>query len=53
VHVLLRQLPRGEDDPPDKVRVELAVFDTGKVDRPFVPCVLLITCFSRVSAKIS
>jgi signal transduction histidine kinase/CheY-like chemotaxis protein len=30
VHVLLRQLPRGEDDPLDKVKVELAVFDTGK-----------------------
>ncbi|KAF8968010.1 hypothetical protein BDZ97DRAFT_1800465 [Flammula alnicola] len=30
VHVLLRQLPAAEDDPPNKVRVELAVFDTGK-----------------------
>lgn len=30
--MLLRQLPRGDDDPPDKVCVELAVYDTGKVD---------------------
>ncbi|KDR78910.1 hypothetical protein GALMADRAFT_224162 [Galerina marginata CBS 339.88] len=30
VHVLLRQLPASEDDPPNKVKVELAVFDTGK-----------------------
>ncbi|KAF4614071.1 hypothetical protein D9613_007880 [Agrocybe pediades] len=30
VHVLLRQLPPSGDDPPDKVRVELAVYDTGK-----------------------
>ncbi|KAF8802541.1 hypothetical protein BYT27DRAFT_7341419 [Phlegmacium glaucopus] len=30
VHVLLRQLPHGDDDPPDRVKVELAVFDTGK-----------------------
>ena len=33
MHVLLRQLPHGDDDPPDKIGVELAVFDTGKVDR--------------------
>ncbi|PPR02605.1 hypothetical protein CVT24_002176 [Panaeolus cyanescens] len=30
IHVLLRQLPRADDDPPNKVRVELAVYDTGK-----------------------
>jgi hypothetical protein len=56
VHVLLRQLPRGEDDPMDKVKVELAVFDTGKVDRgnfPFVPYIVLIMWFFRVSARIS
>ncbi|KAF8150767.1 hypothetical protein B0H34DRAFT_801693 [Crassisporium funariophilum] len=30
VHVVLRQLPPAKDDPQDKVKVELAVFDTGK-----------------------
>ncbi|KAF9532582.1 hypothetical protein CPB83DRAFT_880691 [Crepidotus variabilis] len=30
VHVVLRQLPPAESDPPDRVMVELAVFDTGK-----------------------
>ncbi|GLB40521.1 putative protein with domain present in phytochromes and cGMP-specific phosphodiesterases [Lyophyllum shimeji] len=30
VHVRLRQVPPAEDDPPDKVKVELAVLDTGK-----------------------
>ncbi|KAL0954638.1 hypothetical protein HGRIS_003593 [Hohenbuehelia grisea] len=30
VHVVLRQLPPCEDDPPNKVRIELGVFDTGK-----------------------
>ncbi|KAF8907335.1 hypothetical protein CPB84DRAFT_1844033 [Gymnopilus junonius] len=30
VHVILRELPPSEDDPPDKIKVELAVFDTGK-----------------------
>ncbi|KIM39991.1 hypothetical protein M413DRAFT_189339 [Hebeloma cylindrosporum] len=30
VHVLLRQLPPSEEDPPGKVRVELSVFDTGR-----------------------
>lgn len=31
IHVILRQLPRTEDDPPGQVKIELAVFDTGKV----------------------
>jgi len=31
VHVLLRQLPPSEDDPPNKIRVELSIYDTGKV----------------------
>ncbi|KAF8656850.1 hypothetical protein AX16_002397 [Volvariella volvacea WC 439] len=30
VHVVLHQLPPNEDDPPNKVKVELAVLDTGK-----------------------
>ena len=30
VHVILRQLPPSEEDPPGKVRVELSVFDTGR-----------------------
>ncbi|KAK0204699.1 hypothetical protein DFS33DRAFT_1259732 [Desarmillaria ectypa] len=30
VHVSLRQLPRTEDLPPNKIRVELSVLDTGK-----------------------
>ncbi|KAJ3840744.1 atypical/HisK protein kinase [Lentinula raphanica] len=30
VHVMLRQLPPIEGDPPNKIRVELAVHDTGK-----------------------
>ncbi|TBU49766.1 hypothetical protein BD309DRAFT_850823 [Dichomitus squalens] len=30
VHVLLRQLPNSEDTPPGKVKIELAVLDTGK-----------------------
>ncbi|TFK72969.1 hypothetical protein BDN72DRAFT_876194 [Pluteus cervinus] len=30
VHVILRQLPPSRDDLPDKVKVELAVLDTGK-----------------------
>lgn len=31
VHVVLRQLPHSDEDPPNKVKVELAVLDTGKV----------------------
>ncbi|KXN91674.1 Hybrid signal transduction histidine kinase B [Leucoagaricus sp. SymC.cos] len=30
IHVTLHQLPRSEDDPPHKVRVELVVLDSGK-----------------------
>ncbi|KAJ3990147.1 atypical/HisK protein kinase [Lentinula detonsa] len=30
VHVMLRQLPPAEGDPPNKIRVELSVHDTGK-----------------------
>ncbi|KAG5645549.1 hypothetical protein DXG03_005824 [Asterophora parasitica] len=30
VHVILRQLPQADGDPPDRVRIELAVLDTGK-----------------------
>ncbi|KAJ4480084.1 atypical/HisK protein kinase [Lentinula aciculospora] len=30
VHVILRELPPAEGDPPNKVKVELAVHDTGK-----------------------
>ncbi|XP_006459296.1 Tco6 SGD histidine kinase sensor protein [Agaricus bisporus var. bisporus H97] len=30
IHVMLHQLPRSEDDPPNKVRVELVVLDSGK-----------------------
>ncbi|GAW01976.1 histidine kinase [Lentinula edodes] len=30
VHVILRELPPAEDDPPNKIKVELAVHDTGK-----------------------
>lgn len=32
VHVILRELPPAEDDPPNKIKVELAVHDTGKVN---------------------
>lgn len=31
MHVILRQLPHSDEDPPNKVKVELAVLDTGKV----------------------
>jgi hypothetical protein len=31
VHVTLRQLPHTDNTPPNKVRVELSVVDTGKV----------------------
>jgi hypothetical protein len=31
VHVMLRGLRRAENDPPNKVKIELAVLDTGKV----------------------
>lgn len=34
VHVVLRQLPPAEGDPPNKIKIELAVQDTGKVCRP-------------------
>ncbi|THV02842.1 hypothetical protein K435DRAFT_836182 [Dendrothele bispora CBS 962.96] len=30
IHVMLRQLPPSEGDPPSKVKIELAVLDTGK-----------------------
>ncbi|KAF5326874.1 hypothetical protein D9619_004376 [Psilocybe cf. subviscida] len=30
IHVRLRELPPSEDDPPNRVKVELAVIDTGK-----------------------
>ncbi|KAJ3567888.1 hypothetical protein NP233_g6075 [Leucocoprinus birnbaumii] len=30
IHVMLHQLPRSEDDPPNKVKVELVVLDSGK-----------------------
>ncbi|KAF9490770.1 hypothetical protein BDN71DRAFT_1434413 [Pleurotus eryngii] len=30
IHVILRQLPSGKDDPPNKVMIELGVCDTGK-----------------------
>ncbi|KAF9453468.1 hypothetical protein P691DRAFT_792535 [Macrolepiota fuliginosa MF-IS2] len=30
IHVLLHQLPRSEDDPPNRVKVELVVLDSGK-----------------------
>jgi hypothetical protein len=32
---MLHQLPRSEDDPPNKVRVELVVLDSGKVCHKF------------------
>lgn len=31
IHVLLRELPSSEGDPPDKIKIELAISDTGKV----------------------
>lgn len=31
VHVMLRQLPLGDNDPPNKVKIELSVNDSGKV----------------------
>jgi hypothetical protein len=31
VHVMLRELRWTEGDPPNKVKIELAVLDTGKV----------------------
>lgn len=34
VHVMLRELRRTEDEPPNKVKIELAVLDTGKVGGP-------------------
>ncbi|KAF4596398.1 His Kinase A domain containing protein [Pleurotus pulmonarius] len=30
IHVILRQLPSSKDDPPNKVKIELGVCDTGK-----------------------
>ena len=36
IHVMLHQLPMSEDDPPNKVKVELVVLDSGKVCRDFV-----------------
>ncbi|KIK10098.1 hypothetical protein K443DRAFT_670728 [Laccaria amethystina LaAM-08-1] len=30
VHVMLRQIPLGDDDPPNKVKIELSVNDSGK-----------------------
>ncbi|KAG6868316.1 hypothetical protein C0993_005041 [Termitomyces sp. T159_Od127] len=30
IHIVLRELPLAETDPPDKVKVELSVLDTGK-----------------------
>lgn len=40
VHVVLRELPRAGDDPPNKVKIELAVLDTGKVREHFYTPVL-------------
>ena len=31
MHVIIRQLPRTPDIPPNKVKLELVVLDTGKV----------------------
>jgi hypothetical protein len=31
IHVIIRQLPRTPDIPPNKVKLELVVVDTGKV----------------------
>ena len=31
VHVMLRQIPLGDNDPPNKVKIELSVNDSGKV----------------------
>ncbi|KAG6898190.1 hypothetical protein C0992_003302 [Termitomyces sp. T32_za158] len=30
IHIVLRELPLAENDPPDKIKVELCVLDTGK-----------------------
>ena len=32
---MLHQLPMSEDDPPNKVKVELVVLDSGKAGREF------------------
>jgi hypothetical protein len=56
VHVALRQLPRSDDTPPDKCRVELCVIDTGKVStkhsHPVMDAFVIGTLY-RVSAKTS
>jgi hypothetical protein len=35
VHVIIRQLPSTPDVPPNKVKLELVVVDTGKVRRDY------------------
>ncbi|KAH9481647.1 Sensor histidine kinase GacS [Psilocybe cubensis] len=53
VHVLLRQLPPAENDPPNKVRVELAVFDTGKTGTGLgLAIVSSIVTSENVSGKV-
>jgi hypothetical protein len=40
VHVMLRQIPLGDDDPPNKVKIELSVNDSGKVCNIFAILVI-------------
>jgi hypothetical protein len=50
VHVMLRELRRVEGDPPNKVNIELAVLDTGKVGGPVV-VITIADSQDRVSVK--
>ena len=52
VHVMLRELRRAEDDSPNKVKIELAVLDTGKVGEHYC-CYPKCSPPNRVSARIS
>lgn len=53
---MLHQLPRSEEDPPNKVKVELVVLDSGKVrGRLYIFLKMLMRLFfgDRVSVRIS
>ena len=51
VHVIIRQLPSTPDVPPNKVKLELAVVDTGKVCDIAIKTELLQLQDNRESAR--
>lgn len=52
MHVIIRQLPRTPDVPPNKVKLELAVVDTGKVGVNYHPNGVILIAWIRELARI-